>query len=101
MSINPISSNLVNLFVSDSVKSAGGLGEATGGFADIFGEALNTAAQTDTEDKESTLALLSGQADDMSGLLLDAEKAEIALNLTLQIRNKVVDAYNEIMRMQI
>ncbi|MDR1330051.1 MAG: flagellar hook-basal body complex protein FliE [Oscillospiraceae bacterium] len=37
----------------------------------------------------------------MSGMLLDAQKAEIALNLALQIRNKVLDAYNDIIRMQV
>jgi flagellar hook-basal body complex protein FliE len=37
----------------------------------------------------------------MSGLLLDAQKAEISLNLALQIRNKVIDAYNDIIKMQV
>ena len=34
-------------------------------------------------------------------VVLAGEKAEVALQLTLQIRNKVLDAYNEVMRMQI
>ena len=34
-------------------------------------------------------------------VLIAVEKADIALQFTLQVRNKIIDAYNEIMRMQI
>ncbi|MDR0857691.1 MAG: flagellar hook-basal body complex protein FliE [Oscillospiraceae bacterium] len=47
------------------------------------------------------MELLSGTNDDFSGLLLDSSKAELAVNLTVQIRNKVLDAYSEVMRMQV
>jgi len=33
--------------------------------------------------------------------MLDAQKAEITLNLAIQLRNKVLDAYKEIMNMQV
>jgi flagellar hook-basal body complex protein FliE len=72
-----------------------------GGFADILTEALGAAGHADAVDKTSTLALLSGENDDLSGLLIDMQKAELSLQLALQIRNKVVDAYNEVMRMSV
>jgi flagellar hook-basal body complex protein FliE len=75
--------------------------EHLGGFADIFHDALKNAEVTDTQDKVSQVDLLTGLSDDFSGLLLDAEKAELALSLTLQLRNKVLDAYSEIMRMSV
>jgi len=78
-----------------------GLGESGGSFANILTEALNTASLADSADKASALELLMGQSDDLTGLILDAQKAELSLNLALQIRNKVIDAYNEIMRMQV
>ena len=105
MNINPLSSNIVNLlaneaikFDSDDSKDASSL---ESNFADILNEALGTAAQADAADKESTVELLMGQTDDLSGLMLDMQKAELSLNLALQIRNKIVDAYNEIMRMSV
>jgi flagellar hook-basal body complex protein FliE len=70
-------------------------------FADILKESFETAQATDDADKVSALELLAGQTDDFSGMLLDAQKAEIALNLALQLRNKVLDAYNDIIRMQV
>ena len=101
--INPLSANLSQLLSSN--QSALGLSadaqDAVNSFADVFTASLQNAAQADTADKASALQLLTGQSDDLSGLLLDAQKAELSLNLALQIRNKVIDAYNEIMRMQV
>jgi len=103
MNINPLSSNLVNLLSDERIKfnTSTDFQETAGSFADILSESLKTAAEADTVDKYSALQLLTGQSDDMSGLLLDAQKAELSLNLALQIRNKVIDAYTEIMRMQV
>jgi len=105
MNINPLSSNLVNLLANEAIKLDQGNStdaeKPAGSFANILTEALGTAAQADAVDKISSLELLMGQSDDLSGLMLDMQKAELSLNLALQIRNKVVDAYNEIMRMSV
>ncbi|MDR1064954.1 MAG: flagellar hook-basal body complex protein FliE [Oscillospiraceae bacterium] len=101
MALNPLSSSIVNLLSPDSASVKKQDSGAAGVFSDILKESFETAAATDAADKVSALELLSGQSDDMSGMLLDAQKAEIALNLALQIRNKVLDAYNDIIRMQV
>jgi len=102
MNINPLSSNLVSLLTSnEAIRFDSNDGQSDSSFANILSESLKTASQADTADKTSALQLLMGQADDLSGLLLDATKAELSLNLALQIRNKVVDAYTEVMRMQV
>ena len=105
MSINPLSSNIINLLSNEALIYDGdkalGAGESSRSFANILSEAFGTAEKTDLADKASGIELLMGQSDDLSGLLLDAQKAELSLNLALQLRNKVVDAYNEIMRMQV
>lgn len=72
-----------------------------GGFTYFFNDALENARAADRQEKVTQLDLLTGLSDDFSGLLLDSEKATIALNLTLQIRNRILEAYNEIMRMQV
>jgi len=103
MNINPLSSNIISLLSNEqlSVNASDKTAEPEASFADILTGAFGAVAQTDTVDKASALQLLAGQSDDLSGLLLDAQKAELSLNLALQIRNKVIDAYTEIMRMQV
>jgi len=106
MTINPLSANLINLLSPNSAVTLDTdklteMAEQGGSFSNILSEALATASQADTIDKASSLELLMGQSDDLTGLMLDLQKAEISLNLALQIRNKIVDAYSEIMRMQV
>jgi len=103
MNINPISPNIVNILASEPKFSIGADGDETpvGSFADILTETLKTAGELDAADKASAIELLIGQSDDLAGLMMDAQKAELSLNLALQIRNKVLDAYNEIMRMSV
>jgi len=75
--------------------------EHLGGFSDIYHDAIENTKATEFRNKETSLDLLTGLTDDLSGMMLDSEKASLALNLTIQIRNKVLDAYSEIMRMQV
>ena len=106
MTINPLSANLIQLLSPNNTLSPDSdklteAGLTDSSFANILSEALSTASQADTADKVSALQLLMGQSDDLTAIMLDAQKAELSLNLALQIRNKILDAYNEIMRMQV
>ena len=102
MPIDPISQNIAHLFNNEPVKSAtSDLTGTDGSFANILTEAVTTARENDAVDKGSALQLLMGESDDLSSLLIDAQKAELSLQLALQIRNKVIDAYNEVMRMSV
>ena len=104
MNINPLSPNLINLLSGDARDSfaqvlTGPSGAGT--FSNMLSDAFANAAEMDAADKASGLELLTGQADDLAALMLDAQKADLSLSLALQIRNKFMDAYDEIMRMQV
>ncbi len=71
------------------------------GFSDFLNNAIQNAENTAEVSREMTNALLSGETDDLHSVTIAGEKADLALNLVIQVRNKVVDAYNEIMRMQV
>ena len=101
MNINPLTPNIMHLFNHEPIKTDSSLTGTERNFADILTESLNTAEVADFTDKSSMLDLMMGEADDLSGLLIDAQKAELALQFALQIRNKVIDAYNEVMRMSV
>lgn len=55
--------------------------------------------QVDAE--KANVALAAGQVEDISEVMVAGTKAQIALQLTMQVRNKVVEAYQEVMRMQV
>jgi flagellar hook-basal body complex protein FliE len=70
-----------------------------------FGEFLNSAIkQVDGLQKESEKlneALAMGLTDNLHQVMIASEKASIAMQFTMQVRNKIMDAYQEIMRMPI
>ena len=103
MTINPLTIDLINQLSGQTRKpgtqSVNGSDSAQ--FSDMLTDALANVVKTDAADKTSGLELLTGKADDMASILIDAQKAELSLNLALQIRNKFLDAYNELMRMQV
>jgi len=109
MNVNPLASNLVNLLTPEPVTTRPvelgddlTQGSGTGmEFANVFAEAFNTAAEANAADRATTVELLTGETDDLVRVMIDIQKAELSLNLAIQIRNRVVDAYNEIMRMQV
>ena len=70
-----------------------------------FGDTLKEAIEkVNTMQKEADLqmqALASGEQTNISEVMIATEKADIALKLMMSVRNKMIDAYQEIMKMQV
>lgn len=69
------------------------------GFKSIFTDALNNYIQAEKNVDEDVYKLSVGESDDLHNLMINTQKAQISLDLVIQLRNKALDAYNEIMRM--
>lgn len=84
-------------------KGSSNSGSSTEGVS--FGEFLNSAIQQvnslQLESEQLNEALAMGLTDNIHQVMIASEKAEMAMQLTLQVRNKIMDAYQEIMRMPI
>lgn len=70
-------------------------------FSSLLKDALNKVNALQLQSDEYKQLLATGDVDNLHDVTIAAEKASIALQLTLAIRNKVVEAYQEIMRMQV
>lgn len=70
-------------------------------FNDLLKNALNEVNKLQIEADDYNKLFAIGQVDNIHDVTIASEKAKIALQMTLAIRNKVVDAYKEIMRMQV
>ena len=73
--------------------------------ADIFGEMLSTAAaqanQRLNQAQAAGEAFAAGSTDDIHGTMLALSQGDIELKLVGSVRNKVIDAFYELWRMQI
>ena len=70
-------------------------------FGEIFKDAINSVNTYQKEYESLNSQQILGDETDLHNVIIAGEKARISLELTLQIRNKAMEAYQEIMRMQI
>lgn len=92
----------VNSAVDKIGTQASGQSEENGvSFSSVLKDAIDHSESLNTQSNEDLLNLLSGNTDDLSGLMVDSQKAEVAVSLTAAIRNKAMDAYKEVMEMQV
>lgn len=103
MFIVPMSSNInaygINSLNSNSEKSTNASGNETGlGFKEIFQDVINNVEETEAATEMDAYKLSIGEMDDMHTMIINAAKADVALQTMVQLRNKFLDAYSEIMR---
>jgi flagellar hook-basal body complex protein FliE len=70
-------------------------------FGKILQESMTNLDKNITSTQESLENIISGKSDDFHSYIVQSEKTAVNLQMTLQVRNKIIDAYNEIMRMQV
>ena len=97
--IGPISPNLQVPEIRrprELVREQGGAG---------FGETLRDAIATvNNAQKESDMAvqkLMTGESQDLHATLIAVQKADLSFQMMMQVRNKIIQAYQEIMRTQV
>jgi flagellar hook-basal body complex protein FliE len=69
-------------------------------FSDILKNALNSVNDAQVEANEVVQQVLSGQTDNIHETMIALQKADTSLKLMLEVRNKLLEAYQEVMRTQ-
>ncbi|HBT38712.1 MAG: Flagellar hook-basal body complex protein FliE [Thermotoga sp. 50_1627] len=70
-------------------------------FAEILKEAFDKVNQVQKNAEQMASDFALGKISNIHEVIIEAEKATIALRLTTEVRNRIVEAYREIMRMQL
>jgi flagellar hook-basal body complex protein FliE len=74
---------------------------ATGGFGNMLTNAISSLGQTQTQAATASQSLVDGTAADPSSVVMQVERAQLAMQLASQVRNKAVEAYQDIFHTQI
>jgi flagellar hook-basal body complex protein FliE len=108
MAINPISPSVISPSLgvesaapstdSSATSATSGSGD---GFAGLLKNAIGQLNQDTTGADAQVQALATGQSGDISGVVGQMEQTSLELDLASQVRSKLVDAYQEIFRMQV
>ena len=93
--VSPLASGPLTAFPSGDDASDG-----NGGFGDVLKNAINQVQGLQGSADQQVNTLLSGGNADMSKVMISVEKADVAFQLMMQVRNKIVSAYQDIEKMQ-
>jgi flagellar hook-basal body complex protein FliE len=74
--------------------------EPGGGFSGVLSNVLQQVNQLNGGAEQKIGSLLKGGNTDMSTVMIAVEKADVAFQLMMQVRNKIVTAYQDIEKMQ-
>ncbi len=77
------------------------LKETTQSFGDTLNQAINDVNSLQNEAGNAVNKMVSGEATDLHEVMVAVEKARTSFDLLMEVRNKALDAYREIMRMQV
>ena len=70
------------------------------GFRDVLHSAIDDIQQLEGKAEAKVAGVLEGNGADVHTALIAVEKADLSFQLMMQVRNKIVSAYEEISRMQ-
>jgi flagellar hook-basal body complex protein FliE len=83
------------------IDGAQGSSATTSAFGDLFNSAINQVESARSQADQSVDQFLSGEGDDLHSTILSVQRADLEFQLAMQVKNKVVSAYQEVMRMQL
>lgn len=69
----------------------------TGNFKSVLSDVITNVIETENQTKVDAYNLSIGNMDDMHTMMINTFKAEVALQTMIELRNKMLDAYKEIM----
>lgn len=109
MAILPVSAlSLTDPAATGAVGTSAGLTQAASAqpdgtqmFQNVLGDLISNVNQTDSVYQADIVKAAAGELDNPHQLLIDSQKANIALQLTISVRNKALESYNSIVNMQV
>jgi len=70
-------------------------------FKDVLMKNIDQVNQLQQDAEKAIEDLYTGRRDDVDGVLMAKQKADLAFQMLLQVRNKLVDAYEEVKQMRV
>ena len=77
-------------------------GETNGpSFKDVLLDSLNEVNRLQQEAAEGVEKVMTGETDDLAGVFSAVRKADVAFSMLMEMRNKMIDAYQEVQQMRV
>jgi len=70
-------------------------------FGELLKDAISTVNELQKQSDQEIQKLMTGESQDLQNTVIAMQKADLSFQMMMQVRNKIVQAYQEIMRMQV
>jgi flagellar hook-basal body complex protein FliE len=104
--INPLSASPLTRIDAPLPKTGVGFGgavpaPATEGFGQMLDSVVSTVESKQNNAQDMTRKVLLGENDQLHQSMISMQEASVAFSMMIEVRNKLVDSYQELMRMQV
>jgi flagellar hook-basal body complex protein FliE len=96
-----VGSPLRSMFEMQSKAILGADDSQQASFMDMLRDSLQKVNQSQLQSDQAIQSFLRGETSDVHTVMIAMEKADLNFRFAMQVRNKVISAYEEVMRMQI
>lgn len=90
-----------SLRIDDFAIDAGERSEERPSFADVLADGIREVANRQMEAKDSVANFAAGKGEGVHDVMLAMGKSQIAFSMMLEVRNRLVDAWREVTRIQV
>jgi flagellar hook-basal body complex protein FliE len=97
--MGPITS-VSSQIIAPALAPVSGQTSGSGSFQDLLSASLQNVEAQGAQSEKAVQQFLSGETDDIHKVAIASQKAELSAQLFMQVRNKMISAYQEIMKMQ-
>jgi flagellar hook-basal body complex protein FliE len=107
MAINPLNNPINTLGTqvggASATQSSGVAGAAggSGDFSKVLMDSIGEVNRLQSEASDATQKFATGQSTNVAEVMVAVQKADIAYSTLMEIKNKLMDAYNEIQQMRV
>jgi flagellar hook-basal body complex protein FliE len=87
-----------------NANAAGGkakAGDMIGDFSEALKKAVNDLSALEEDSGKKVNSLVTGKLENVHDIMIAMEKSKIGLNMAIEVRNKLIEGYKEVMRMQV
>ncbi len=76
-------------------------GKTDGSFSDMLSKAIKSVDETMQDSEQKVQDFVAGKTDNVHDVMISMQRAQLSFQMMVEVRNKAVEAYHEISRMQI
>jgi flagellar hook-basal body complex protein FliE len=87
--------------IIDSIPARPKAAEPGTSFSAILGNAIQEVNDLQAQAGQETQKVMTGEITDIHSAMIAVQKADVSFQMMMQVRNKIVSAYQEIMKMQV